>query len=469
MSEANSSIQEKFESVKVKIEKGDCEKKEFTFYKPFRIGRDQECEVRLNDSIVSRNHLEVYWLKEKWWAADLNSINGSFCNGEKIDRVPIENEVKIELGVNGPVICLCLVICCKYIKYYFEDSKNAGEHTMMIRRAFEAAKKKHTSKYLYAIIFFAAAVIIIGAYAIYQQINTNKQIELAQSIFYDMKSMELEISKLREAVLNSGDKELIENLDRLKDRHSEMENKYDEYVNALGVYDMEEDEKMIFNMARTFGECELNIPDEFISEVRNYILKWQSSDRLKNAIERAEKSGFITTVINRLKAQDLPAQFFYLALQESDFKKDIVGPETRYGIAKGIWQFIPRTALKYGLKIGPLAKSRQYDPGDERFDFEKATVAAARYISDIYNTEAQASGLLVMASYNWGEDKVRDLILKLPGNPKDRNFWKLMELYKTKIPQETYNYVFYIFSAAVICENPRLFGFDFENPLNYSN
>ena len=36
---------------------------------------------------------------------------------------------------------------------------------------------------------------------------------------------------------------------------------------------------------------------------------------------------------------------------------------------------------------------------------------------------------------------------------------------KKKIPNETYNYVFYIFSAAVIGENPKLFGFDFDNPL----
>ena len=38
-------------------------------------------------------------------------------------------------------------------------------------------------------------------------------------------------------------------------------------------------------------------------------------------------------------------------------------------------------------------------------------------------------------------------------------------LNKERIPKQTYDYVFYIVSAAVIGENPRLFGFDFENPL----
>jgi hypothetical protein len=70
-----------------------------------------------------------------------------------------------------------------------------------------------------------------------------------------------------------------------------------------------------------------------------------------------------------------------------------------------------------------------------------------------------------MASYNWGEGNIIRLIRRMPENPRDRNFWSLLKNYRDKLPDETYNYVFYIFSAAVICENPKLFGFDFENPL----
>jgi len=135
------------------------------------------------------------------------------------------------------------------------------------------------------------------------------------------------------------------------------------------------------------------------------------------------------------------------------------------GIAKGMWQFVPETASSYGLKIGPLADLRRPDPGDDRHNWEKATVAASKYLKFIYSTDAQASGLLVMASYNWGEGNVIKLIRSLPPNPRDRNFWQLLAKYREKIPDETYNYVFYIVSAAAIGENPRLFGFDFDNPL----
>ena len=57
------------------------------------------------------------------------------------------------------------------------------------------------------------------------------------------------------------------------------------------------------------------------------------------------------------------------------------------------------------------------------------------------------------------------LIRKMPQDPEKRNFWEILKNYKKKIPKETYDYVFYIVSAAVIGENPRLFGFDFDNPL----
>ena len=87
---------------------------------------------------------------------------------------------------------------------------------------------------------------------------------------------------------------------------------------------------------------------------------------------------------------------------------------------------------------------RRPDPRDDRQRWRKRTPAAARYIKDIYSTDAQASGLLVMASYNWGEHRVIDLLRSMPANPRERNFWKLLEMYRERMPPETYDYVFYI-------------------------
>jgi hypothetical protein len=152
-------------------------------------------------------------------------------------------------------------------------------------------------------------------------------------------------------------------------------------------------------------------------------------------------------------------------MQESSFDPQAIGPATRFGYAKGMWQFIPETGERYGLKSGPLFRQPSVDLGDERLNWEKATPAAAKYIKDIYTTDAQASGLLVMASYNWGERRVINRLRQMPANPRDRNFWKLLAQYREDVPLQTYDYVFSIVSAAVIGENPRLFGFPFDNPL----
>ncbi len=473
-----------YRTVKVRVEKGNSSKKEFYFDKTFTIGRSDECSIQIDEGVVSRVHIEVIFDGNKWWLSDKQSSNGTFLNGKKIENVELKTTTTLELGNNGPILLFSFeekplapeiksepsgdASVTSYIQHYFDESRGddqLGEHTRLMREAFKVVKKKHTSKYVKIIAVVGLLAVIAAAYSIYQNIKENKQKALAENIFYDMKSLELEIETLKQDLAQSGDPKIIKALQKFDERRHELQKNYDNLVEQLGTYDLAPDEKLIIKTARLFGECELTMPKDFITEVKSYIAKWRSSARLKKALDRANQNGYAQVVVNYLVRQDLPPQFFYLALQESDFRDQIVGPQTRYGYAKGIWQFIPATAKKYGLNIGPLVNEKVYDPGDDRYNFPKATSAAARYIKDIYNTDAQASGLLVMASYNWGEYNIIDLIRKIPANPKDRNFWNLLLKYRDKIPEETYNYVFYIFSAAVIGENPSLFGFNFDNPL----
>ncbi len=473
--------------VKVKIERGNSTQKEFYFDKTFTVGRADECSIKIDEGVISRVHIEVVFDGSKWWISDKHSSNGTFLNGEKIESVELKTTTTIELGHNGPILLFTFEekpeapakpeiktessneeSVTSYIQHYFDESKSedqVGQHTRLMREAFKVVKKKHTSKYIKIIAVVGFLAIIAAAYSIYQNIKENKQKALAENIFYDMKSLELEIETLKQDLAASNDPKIIKALKKFDERRHELQKNYDNLVDQLGTYDLKPDEKVIIKMARTFGECELTMPKEFIDEVKGYIQKWKSSDRLQKALNRAKQNGYAQVVVNYMVRQDLPPQFFYLALQESDFRDQIVGPQTRYGYAKGIWQFIPATAQKYGLSIGPLVNEKVYDPGDDRYNFPKATSAASRYLKDIYNTDAQASGLLVMASYNWGEYNIIGLIRRMPANPKDRNFWNLLSKYRDKIPDETYNYVFYIFSAAVIGENPTLFGFNFDNPL----
>jgi len=100
-----------------------------------------------------------------------------------------------------------------------------------------------------------------------------------------------------------------------------------------------------------------------------------------------------------------------------------------------------------------------------RRTFEQLQKRQKRKFAGIFSTEAQASGLLVTALYNWGERRIIELIRTWLKNPRETNFWRLLIDYKDKIPRQTYDYVFYILSAAVIGENLGLFGFNFDNPL----
>ena len=469
--------------VRVIIEKGESSKKEYFFKDTFRIGREDSCAVKIDDGLVSRDHIEVSFKEGKWWIADLFSSNGTFVDGKKIDHIIISDPVKLELGKNGPIINLDLISesdsgnvrhstvegsLTSYIHRYFKEegnNPNAGDHTRMIQQAFKVVKKKQSNKYLKIISGIVFLSIIIIAYAVYQHIKAGEQKELAESIFYEMKGMEVQLSKLATVVQNTGNIEVEQTVEKMRNDYKRMEKIYDKYVGELDVYDLSEEDRLILKIARLFGECEINMPENFVREVKTFINKWKSSSRLEQAINRAKENNFIPVVFEEFLNQHLPPQFFYLALQESNYKYDVVGPITRYGYAKGMWQFIPMTATQYGLQTGPLVDLNKYDPQDERYDFLKATKAAAKYINYIYQTEAQASGLIVIGSYNWGENNFRKLVKELPEDPKQRNFWNLLVKYRDRIPDETYNYVFYIFSAAVIGENPRLFGFDFDNPL----
>jgi membrane-bound lytic murein transglycosylase D len=470
--------------IHVVVDHNDSPGEEYFFRRSFSIGRSEECSINLNDSGVSRLHVEVVRDRGSWWILDKQSSNGTFVNGEKIGMIELNEDVCLTLGKNGPKVKISKEkneelpaaasskndpSVTQYIKHYFEENEGtAGEHTKMMRQAFKVVKKKQTSRYVKIIIGVGILALALTIYAVLQQISENKQMRLAENIFYDMKTLELEVSSLTDKIAELQDPSITEAIQRFDERHKQLEKNYDALVNELGTYDLNEQDKLIAKTARIFGECEINMPREFFDEVKKYIGMWKSSDRMIKALDRANQNGFTPIIVNYLVKQKLPPQFFYLPLQESDFKEQVVGPQTRYGYAKGVWQFIAETGKRYGLSIGPLADSSIYDPMDERYNFPKATIAASKYIKDIYNTDAQASGLLVMASYNWGEYNIIQLIRTLPANPKYRNFWNLLKNYREKIPAETYNYVFYIFSAAVIGENPKLFGFNFENPLQES-
>jgi membrane-bound lytic murein transglycosylase D len=453
------------------------------FHSSFRIGRAKDCGVCIENRYVSRNHVEVAYESGQWWIRDLDSSNGVFVAGQKIQRAAVDGELTFTLGIAGPAVHLEVeapasqsagenTMIARYVERYFGkpvEGAAAGEHTMYVRRAIKQVQAKQRSNYLQVIAVLALLIATAGAYAWHEYRQLQSQKASAENLFYTMKSLDLDIANLERLVVDSNSTVAAEEIRKYRSRRKEVERSYDQFLANLHVYDpkMTTKERLVLRVARIFGESELAMPPDFANEVNRYIKRWQSSDRLNKAIQRAKANSYTATIAEDLLAEGLPPQFFYLALQESDFDPYTSGPLTRKGIAKGMWQFIPETAVKYGLHLGPLVDLRRPDPGDDRHHYEKATKAAAKYLKELYSTDAQASGILVMACYNWGEDNVLPIVRSMPANPRERNFWKLLSTHRDKIPQETYDYVFYIVSAAVIAEDPHLFGFNFDNPLGH--
>lgn len=445
------------------------------FRTAFILGRDRECQVRIDDGRVSRRHARVAYNGSEWRIEDLDSGNGLHVNGRRVQSAPIKPSLAVSLGPDGPELTLEAdfrrgetVILTDYAERYFhegESDRPAGRETVMIRKAFQRIQRRQRRLYLAVIGTVAAIAIAAGGFAYYSQGQVTRQRLLAEDIFYTMKSIDVDLAALEVKLTAAGNVQGQDDVRVYQQRRRELEANYDRFLTGLSGRQFTPQEQTILRITRLFGECEIAAPPEYMAEVMTYVRRWQSTPRFATGVKRAQELGYVGRIVEEFRTRNLPSQFFYLALQESNFIETASSPPTRMGYAKGLWMFIPDTGRRYGLKIGPLQAYAQADPADDRHNWEKSTTAAAAYIKAIYSTDAQASGLLVMASYNWGEGRVINRLRSMPANPRERNFWKLLLKHRDEVPKETYDYVFSIVSAAAIGEDPRLFGFNFDNPL----
>jgi len=139
------------------------------------------------------------------------------------------------------------------------------------------------------------------------------------------------------------------------------------------------------------------------------------------------------------REKNLPEELFYLALIESGFNPYALSRAK----AGGIWQFVGRTAKRFGLKVDKWI--------DERRDPEKATYAAAEYLKSLY--EIFNCWDLAAASYNAGEGKV----LRAMKKAKSQDFWEIARYRYLK--QETKRYVPMFLAAVLIAKEPDKYGF----------
>ncbi len=189
----------------------------------------------------------------------------------------------------------------------------------------------------------------------------------------------------------------------------------------------EEEKKFIRLEAKRLG-----IPVPGKKEIRRELRLFLRNKRgMEIALRRAGL--YIPYITPILKSYALPEELAILPLIESRFNPFAV---SRSG-AGGIWQLMPATARRFGLRVGKYV--------DERFDLYRSTHAAARYLKELYRRFGNWE--LVLAAYNCGEG----CVLKKTGG---KDFWNR----KYRLPEQTRRFVPRFFAALLIARNPEKYG-----------
>jgi membrane-bound lytic murein transglycosylase D len=166
-------------------------------------------------------------------------------------------------------------------------------------------------------------------------------------------------------------------------------------------------------------------------EVRKYLAH---RNGLKQLFKRADH--YFPYIEKRLTKCNLPEDLKYIPMIESRFVH-----ETSSKGAQGFWQFMPITAVQFGLKVN--------DQVDERLDLKLSTNAACSYLNTLHS--ALNSWTLSAAAYNAGLSKVDNKI-------EDNDKKLFANYYNTSWNSETASYVFKLMAIKHIYENRQAYG-----------
>jgi hypothetical protein len=136
-----------------------------------------------------------------------------------------------------------------------------------------------------------------------------------------------------------------------------------------------------------------------------------------------------------LKRNGIPDDFKYMMTIESSLNITAKSPVG----AAGLWQLMPQTAKQLGLEVN--------DDVDERYDIEKSTRAACKYIRQAY--AKYGDWMLVSASYNAGQARISSLLEK-------QQVKHAMDLW---LVDETSRYMFRMLAIKELMKSPRRYGF----------
>ncbi|HHJ80165.1 MAG TPA: LysM peptidoglycan-binding domain-containing protein, partial [Candidatus Tenderia electrophaga] len=176
-------------------------------------------------------------------------------------------------------------------------------------------------------------------------------------------------------------------------------------------------------------------------------LKWFAKHQsyLDRTFNRADP--YFYHIVEQIEARGMPMELALLPVVESAFQPFAYS----HGRAAGIWQFIPGTARRFGLKIDWWY--------DGRRDIKASTTAALDYLQTLHK-RFDGDWLLALAAYNSGGGTVSKAIRKNKKRGKGTTFWDL------KLPRETQGYVPKLLAIASLVANPEQYGVSLKSIAN---
>ena len=154
--------------------------------------------------------------------------------------------------------------------------------------------------------------------------------------------------------------------------------------------------------------------------VQKFIDRYSGRLRRTVSVMLGKSNFFMPAFEEALEVYGLPLELKYLPVIESALNPNAVSSVG----AGGLWQFMVSTGKRYGLKVNTMI--------DERRDLVKSSLAAAHYLSDLY--EMFGDWNLVIAAYNCGPGNITKAIQR-SGGVKD--YWQIYPY----LPAETRGYV----------------------------
>lgn len=224
---------------------------------------------------------------------------------------------------------------------------------------------------------------------------------------------------------------------------------------AIDILDAQTDGQRLVTELGAAGAPPAAFPSDLFDRIRNgFVLtdidraeidreqSWYARhpDYLDRTFKRGER--YLYHIVNELEARQMPLELALLPIVESAFNP-VAYSRAR---ASGLWQFIPATGRRYGLK-----QNWYYDG---RRDVVAATTAALDYLQFLA-AEFDGDWLLAVAAYNCGEANVARAVKRNLAAGKPTDFFSL------KLPKETRAYVPKLMAMRRIVSDPTSHGLAF--------